>query len=247
MANIYNKLTTITDGACILTMSHRYDRHAHIKSELKKIGKPDTNDFWLQWAYATSFPYNDIIVKAINESNKGKFTKPNEYDCTRNHYSIIKTCYDLGYKSVLIMEDDIMFYNNEDYIIKSLNNIPEDYDILMFGGFTADPNVDIILKSEDYWYKNTSIGIWNCSMYMLSRKGMAYYINFMNQYLWVADGPLYMAPQNHNIVNIYISTKPIVIQCDKNIMESDIRDKNTDSINYNTMNLYEKYVNREDY
>ena len=243
---IYNKIRSITDIGYILTLSHRHDRHKHIFNQLYKIGNC-TKDNWLNISYGTSFPYNDIIINAINTSGKGRFSKPNEFDCARNHYRIIKTAYDLGYNSVCVMEDDILFYNNKDVFITYLDNIPNDYDILMFGGFTTDPNIFNVIKSEYYWYKNTSIGIWNCSMYMLSRTGMDYYIKFMDKFLWVADGPFYKAPENSQLVNTYISRIPLVIQCDKDIISSDIRNKLNDNIDYKTQNLYESFVNTDDY
>lgn len=250
-SQICNKLKEKATYAYVLTLSNRYDRHQHIYDELNKIGyniKEDINR-WLNYSFTTTFPYNDIIIDAINKSGKGRFTKPNEFDCARNHYKMVKTAYDLGYKNILIMEDDIMFYKNEDYFINALDNIPDDYDILMFGGFTTDPKIIDLMNnnSSEYWIKNTEVGIWNNSMYMLSRKGMEYYIAFMDKFLWVADGPLYKAPLNHHIVNTYISSIPLVIQCDKEKISSDIRDKNNDNIDYNTQNLYEKFVNIEDY
>lgn len=244
--SIYTKLTIKAQAAYVLTLSHRIDRQEHIKKELFAIGRT-IPDSWLNFYYATSFPYNDIIMNAINMSNKGRFTKPNEYDCARNHYSIVKTAYDLGYKSVLIMEDDIMFNKDEEYVINTLNNIPDDYDILQFGGFTTDPKILNVLDMPGYWYKNTDIGIWNCSMYMLSRKGMEYYLAFMNKFLWVADGPLYKAPLNNKIINSYIATTPIVIQYDKNILSSDIRNVENDSIDYNNQNLYESKIDKSLY
>lgn len=48
-------------------------------------------------------------MNAFNESERGLLKHPNEYDCARNHYTIIKTAYDLGYEHILVMEDDIRF------------------------------------------------------------------------------------------------------------------------------------------
>ena len=50
-------------------------------------------------------------------------------------YSIIKETYELGYNNVLILEDDIQFNKDLSLLRNTLNNIPEDYDILQFGAF----------------------------------------------------------------------------------------------------------------
>ena len=64
---------------------------------------------------------------------------------------------------------------------------------------------------------------------------------------WVADGPTYKAPLNDSIINTYLSTQPIVIQADKDVVASDIRDEKNDSIDYNTQNEYERDINKNEY
>ena len=232
----------------ILTLSNRKDRRDFIEKQLDTLGLPLGS--FLTYHYTTPFPYNPLISNAFNSSGKGRFTKPNEYDCARSHYSIIKTCYDLGYNNCLILEDDIRFLKDTKEFIYFINKIPNDYDVLQFGGFTTDRNAIEILNKYDngeYWVKHPNIYLWNASMYALSRKGMLYYIEFMNKFFTVADMPLYKAPLNYKIINAYISTKPLVIQADKNIISSDIRSKENDNIDYNTMNVYESRVKQEDY
>lgn len=238
-------------------MSHRKDRQEHITKQLCKIGwgtygKPEEITY-VNFHYGTTWPYNEFIMNAVNIASIGRFTKPNEYDCTRNHYSIVKQAYDRGDNYVLIMEDDIMFLSNFDLFNKFIDHIPDDFDILQCGGFTTDSRIidelrdinyytDDIDNVNDYWYLNESIGLWNCSMYVLSRKGMEYYINFINKILWVADGPLYKAPLNKKIIKIYNPRIPLVIQEDKNKILSDIRNKDNDKIDYLADNMYEKKV-----
>ena len=235
----------------LLTLSSRPDRQSKALKSLENIGLNTNNGLTIQ--YATPFPHNDIIAAAFNQTGKGRFTKANEYDCARNHYSIVRQAYDdPTCKFVLIFEDDIQFLNNLDIISQFIDSIPEDFDVLQFGGFTADPKITKYLKDIDnidnsYWTKHNDVGIWNCSMYALSRKGMKYYLDFMNTIFWVADGPLYKAPLNHKIINSYISTIPIVIQADKNIVSSDIRNSENDNIDYENENLYEKKVDKMNY
>ena len=69
----------------------------------------------------------------------------------------------------------------------------------------------------------------------------------MDKFFTVADMPLYFAPNNEKIINTYITTIPIVIQADKNTVPSDIRSKDTDKIDYNTMNVYESEISRNSY
>lgn len=239
------------DICYILTLSDREDRRSRMQYQFHKmyLEDIDRSDFY-HYHYTTKFPYNTLIANAFNESQKGRFTKPNEYDCSRNHYSIVKECYDRGFNNILIMEDDLKFLKDNKTFINFIGNIPVDYDILQFGGFTTDPKAKGILEKYNeniYWTKHKYIGLWNASMYALSRKGMEYYIAFMNKFFWVADGPLFKAPINDKLVNTYVSTIPLVIQEDKNIVSSDIRNNKNDKIDYQNDNVYESQVKLSDY
>lgn len=236
----------------VLSLVNRNDRREMMERQFDAMGlpRPDTTPF-IRYYYATPFPFNNIIAEAFVKSNVGMFTKPNEYDCSRNHYAMVKICQGLGYKHCLIMEDDLLFRKNTDEIIEYLNNIPSDYDIIQFGGFTADKKIHDYIKNPSenaYWTKHKDVGVWNASMYALSRKGMSYYLTFMDKIkFWVADGPTYKAPLNDSIINTYLSTQPIVIQADKDVVASDIRDEKNDSIDYNTQNEYERDINKNEY
>jgi len=247
---LFNVLKSKFDICYVLNLSDRKDRRDNMERqfalmEFENINKSE----WLRYHYTTKFPYNTLIANAFNSSKKGLFTKPNEYDCARNHYAIIKECYDRGMKHILVMEDDILFLKNNKTFLEYIHNIPDDYDILQFGGFTTDPNAVNILNKADkeYWVKHKDVLFWNASMYAMSRKGMLFYITFMNKFFWVADGPLYKAPLNDKLVNTYISTIPLVIQADKHVIKSDIRNEKNDTINYKQDNVYESRVNVNNY
>ena len=234
------------DAIYMLTLCENKNRHIAMKNMFNHMWL-DLNSINIH--YGSKFPYNDIIIEAFNNNFKKRcFTKPNEYDCARNHYSIIKEAYELGYNNVLILEDDIQFIKDILLIKETLNNIPNDYDILQFGAFTMDPNINEILDKANnkiFWSLHPNVKVWNTSMYALSRIGMQYYLKFMDKWFTVADMPLYYAPINK--VKAYLSTTPIVIQADKNTTPSDIRTPLTDAIDYNKENLYETRVDKKQY
>lgn len=243
------------DMIYILSLIERYDRRYLIEKQLKelKIDAPDSNDF-IRYFYGTTFAHNAIIANAFNENKKGKFTKANEYDCARNHYAIVKICYVLGCNHCLILEDDILFRKNPEILQEYIENLPEDYDIAQFGGFTTDNRIKNYCSNlneesgmNKYWCKHRNVGVWNCSMYALSRRGMEYYLLFMDNFFWVADGPLFKAPINDKLIDSYISRTPIVIQADKDIVKSDIRNKENDNIDYNNSNIYEQEIDLNDF
>lgn len=234
----------------LLNLSTRTDRREIMIKQLKDFGLLELytqNELDIR----TTVPfikYNKIMMHVLNQNKLGKLTKPNEYDCTHNHYSMIKQAYDQGYEYCLIMEDDIRFLKDKVAWEEYLKNVPEDFDILQFGGFTADPNINKYTNTNiRYWVKHPDVPVWNASMYALSRRGMEYYLDFIDKFFWVADGPLYRAPIDRPDLNTYISDIPLVIQEDKNIDHSDIRNKQNDNIDYNTQNAYEYKVIRNNY
>lgn len=237
------------DAVVILNLSTRKDRRRMLESQFEKLGlpKPNTTEF-IRYNFTTPFQYNELIASAFVQSKCGKFTKPNEYDCARNHYNIVRSSYDFGYEHVLILEDDILFLNDSDKIIEYLNEMPDDYDIIQFGGFTVDREwLDYKKSTEDLWVRHKKAGIWNCSMYALSRRGMEFYMAYMNKKFCVADMPVFAAPAYDNLINTYISREPIVIQADKEVISSDIRNAQNDKIDYKTQNVYEYGIDLNNY
>lgn len=236
------------DAIYVLTLSNRQDRTQGIINQLRNIGMDNMNE--VNFIYATPFPYNNLIANAFNTTKKGKFTKPNEYDCSRNHYSIVRQAYDRGYDKVLVIEDDVRFLNDVDLFIKTIDDMPKQADVFQFGGFSADINLNkYITDNVDgiNWVEHNDVGLWTTSMYALSRKGMQFYLACMDKYFWVADGPLYIAPRNNKLVNSVMNKYPLVIQADKNDVSSDIRTSETDSIDYESENVYESKISKEKY
>lgn len=246
---LFETLTQAFDQIYILTLSNRKDRRALIERQLLEMGFPQPDcDARIRYWYATPFPFNGLIANAFNKSGCGKFTKANEYDCARNHYSIIKTAYDIGLEHVLVLEDDILFLKDTELFSDFIKTMPDDYDICQMGGFTANPGILKYILNDKRWFKHKDVGLWNSSAYALSRRGMEFYLTYMDKIkFWVADGPFYKAPLSEHIINTYASNVPLVIQADKNKVASDIRDESNDNIDYNNENMYEKYVRLEDY
>jgi len=237
----------------MLTLSNRHDREEYTKKQLNAFLADEYPGFiadQLRMQYATPFPFNALIMDAFNRSGKGRFTKPNEFDCSRNHYSIVRQALDdPNCKSLLVFEDDIRFLKDVDVWNDYIDHIPEDYDIIQFGAFSADPNINKYIRpnTTEYWVKHPDVGMWTTAMYALSRKGMKYYLAMMDKLFWVADGPLYKANINSKVVNAYIATTPLIIQANKDIISSDIRDSENDTTDYENQNRYEGNINKDDY
>ena len=215
--DICKAFTDRFDRMVCLNLAERTDRRENIKRQFRKLGI----DSRVEFHTAVMHPHNDIIIDALRKAGKGNLSKPNEFSCASEHYTIIKKALLQDVEHLLIFEDDILFLNDFDYIIRTLNAIPEDFECVQFGGFTV--NSEIFTKSrhtvDGLWMQG--IPVWNMSMVGLSRKAMQMYVSWQDFYMNVAD----MAPYVWNNTDIpkgimpnpltprcWLSAKPIVVQ-----------------------------------
>ena len=230
------------DKIFCLNLSHRKDRRDKMTKQLDALGVLNSPKF--EWHISTTHLHSNIMAQAINQSKLGHFSFPNELNCAREHYSIVKKAFDLGYEHILVIEDDLLFNKDESFLSEVLDHIPENYDILQFGGFSSSSDTVNASVVNAYWMN--SVHAWNCSMYALSRKGMKFYMKFQERFFSVADNPLYHIEENRNIINGYLCRKPVVIQEISESNLSDIR-PNTEVTRNLNVNLYEKGLDRSEY
>lgn len=203
---------------------------------IKQFNKLDLN---VQMWETCRQPHMDILYTGIILSNNYEnICKYNEYNCLREHYTIIKTSYLKGYENILIFEDDIFLLNDKSLFIDFINNIPDDYDICRLGGFCNNdhPELNESFKSGLYW-KKLDFGVWGTQGFILSRKGMKYFIDYIDNVLCPADWPLFVNTNFEPIygklnykkdeINQYISTIPLLYI--RNDVPSSIRNTEEDS------------------
>ena len=167
MEKLQDVLKEKFDICYVLNLSDRKDRRNNMETQFKEMNFDNINEStWLRYHYTTKFPYNSLIASAFNESGKGRFTKANEYDCARNHYAIVKECYDRGFSNILVMEDDIKFLKNNETFLTFIHNIPVDYDILQFGGFTKIYQKNMMIIYIGQLIKMLHYGMLQCMHYL---------------------------------------------------------------------------------
>lgn len=98
----------------------------------------------------------------------------------RKHIDVYKDAIEHGYNKILVMENDIRFHNDLSYIDWYINNMPVDYDLILFDyvyGYWAKELERIsILRQNNNDSKWINIGydskVWSCGCYALSQKMM---------------------------------------------------------------------------
>lgn len=249
--DICKAFTDRFDRMVCLNLAERTDRRTNILRQFRSLGI----DGHVEFHTAVKHPHSQAIMDGLNKSGKGCFTKPNEFSCAREHYTIIKKAYLQNVEHLLIFEDDVLFMKDFEYIVNTLDNMPEGWQCCQFGGFTVDEKVfeKSIRHDSGYWMQG--IPVWNMSMVALGREAMRQYISMQDYQMNVADfapyiwnnqtpGAIVKTLPNSLTRQTWLTTRPVVIQ---NLsVESDIRGWDLNIRNTN-INAYEAWINAEDY
>lgn len=135
--------------------------------ELKRVGFKNI-DLW--WAFPN--PFDKVLLKSMPhtkmfDQNIGFF------NCSRMHYRIIKTAYELGRERVMICEDDVRFRKDIDFTDeKQVKTILEyDADVILLDGIPPKKGLLTPLKDRGDGFSDFE-SMRSCACYILSRKAM---------------------------------------------------------------------------
>lgn len=211
------------DQVYCLCLSDNLFRYERANRAFDTMGIKDQVHFW--WTCKRSFsktyaeitpslktPYYDKI-SSLNPDCYG-----NVWNCALEHYDIIKTSLFRGFEHILIFEDDISFVGSYDYFWAAMNNIPDDYDIVLFHNNNRYMFKLWSFKDEEEEYKGkyfkviNSEKVWTQNgtmMYALSKKAMEYIIN-LNDTEGLRYSDYFLSTINRQEFNIY---EPFVKIC----------------------------------
>jgi GR25 family glycosyltransferase involved in LPS biosynthesis len=170
----------------LINLVSRPDRYEKMKKQFDYFG-------WDVKEHITVIhPWCKDIAEYFNISKKGFIGSPNAFSCTREHYTLIKSAYLRGLDSICIIEDDVSFNKNlsiwEDY----LNNLPEDWDIIRICSLRGKNEQDVIeSKYPNSLWSPVNNGIFGTGCYALNRRGMAYMLKSIEDFMQPIDWPLY--------------------------------------------------------
>lgn len=177
------------------------DRLPKLKEELKRVGIDENADYF-SWVYDYPTPLLDNVYKdkRLNMSTALK-SSSREYvkRVSMKHYEIVKEAYALDYERILILENDVRFHKDLDYISTMLSNMP-DTDVVMLDKMTCSAPLEgtkykkyvkTLPENALYGDMNAS-GVFFifCSCYVLNRKAMKRIIELHEKGLLPPDTPL---------------------------------------------------------
>lgn len=177
------------------------DRLPKLKEELKRVGIDENADYF-SWVYDYPTPLLDNVYKDKRlNMNTALKSSSREYikRVSMKHYEITKEAYALGYERILILENDVRFHKDLDYISTMLSNMP-DTDVVMLDKMTCSAPLEgtkykkyvkTLPENALYGDMNAS-GVFFifCSCYALNRKAMKRIIELHEKGLLPPDTPL---------------------------------------------------------
>lgn len=216
------------DKIYCLHLSEDKEREIQIKKEFKFLGITKQVEIW--WTCKRNIS-NKIgkLLSSLHTTFYNEYSEGNDslygnvFNCSFEHYSIIKQAYLRGFENILIIEDDIVFNRDKEKIKYIIDNIPSDYDIIkFFNEFTGESYIDkpiqyVKNKKDLKQYKVSSM------CYAISRNGMKLYIEEMDKKFNIADVILDELKDNKNIKfyclsqNDFCSSRD-VSHCNSNIL-----------------------------
>lgn len=191
------------------------DRYENTLKQFSKVSILEK----IQYSIASKYP--DVGLKNNTINGVPKYTQIKSdalYHCTREHYNMINISYNKGHNHILIFEDDCQIIN-KNYFDILMNNIPDDFDIILYKYmFINSPNNISIMKENYEKFKNgiyyilTNNCYWFTGSYALSRRGMEYYMNYVKEHKFgcVADLPFGSRDFKDTNLKFYISSIPLL-------------------------------------
>ena len=160
--------------ACICFTGYR-DRQRSIEVELQRVGLSGKVHFF--WDFPSCF--SSILSKQVTHDSYHQKMFPIGY----NNYRAIKTAYELGHSSILVLEDDVRFLKNIEHLGEAISSIPDEFELVMldknfpsdeFKKFIQEHPSPLRVANKIEWRNFVSFHSSGC--YALSRAGMMKFI-----------------------------------------------------------------------
>jgi GR25 family glycosyltransferase involved in LPS biosynthesis len=176
----------------------------------KNIKIEDTEDENIKiLSYNSDKFYHNKIVS--NYRNGIKF---GEIGCSWSHINVYKKILnDNEYNNYLILEDDVKLINNLDILENTLNNLPNDFDLLHLAVSDCCTNLINFKKKEKI--NSVFYSIYNQffnrgTAYIVSKNGATKLLNYTNNFINMpADDLLSNTFNNTNNFNLYVPENPL--------------------------------------
>lgn len=257
MKTVTQRFVDYFDRIYLLTMANRKERKNCVLKQFKEIGIYDEimNSGKFEIVETVPLPITQNAINHMGMSGDIDFSydQPNvhkigQFMCASEHYKMIKRSLINGYERILILEDDVCFLKDFKYIMKALNEAPENFNILHLEGYYW-PYDD--LDAERYLSvltPNIEDARWECSdngFRLFCTAALIYSRSGMEQYCYEQEAK-FQSPDHPTfwMNDSYSYTYPLIMQEKKSVFTSDILNY---SIDIEENNVYLRYYDYNNY
>jgi len=239
------------------------ERRQKLIEELKRVGIIDRDDdpahpfFSFHLTVDNKFEENLLHTSWFRHPSQNKRFNRGALSLAMGHYHVMKEALALGYKRILVIEDDIAFLKDLEKIADIIYSIP-DGDIVMFDKITPQKDLyDELLndaKNGLYFECPHNLVLWTTSCFSLTPAAMEdicmkqeKYFNVADYYtnafvpLETNDSPIELAPRD---ITRFVSIKSIACQRPS---EETISDHGETNSVYNQEGQYACGIELEEY
>lgn len=135
------KLQEFVDGGFYINLDHREDKNGFMVNQLKNLGLHNLIE-----RFSAVAPFNTIDYR-VNDPEKMFLVG---IAASISHKTVIQIAKNRGYRNVLVLEDDALFYNDSNYnaisvIESALDELSEikDWDVFYLGADLHDPVLNL--------------------------------------------------------------------------------------------------------
>ena len=250
------KFSDYFDKVYVINLVNRPERKKFIEEQLKAIGIYDelVKADKLEWVEAIKLPLTQNAMDCMYQSGDVDFSyadnrqKVGQFMCSSEHYRVIKKSIYKGYDRILVLEDDICIMKKFEYIMRALEQVPDDFKLLHFEGFywpigDDDRNDYLSVMTETvedgYWVPSEQMKLWCTAALAYSREGMEEYCEIQERKFISPDHPTFWM-----LDRSYAYSYPLIIQERKTELVSDIANY-SDSVE--DINVYLTYYDYNNY
>jgi len=211
-------MKTIFEKIYILHYLPMKDRDIALKKKFKYLG--------IKYEYVNAIPLTDIfnndksqnLISITNKNNTWEYGEKclQHWSVAFGHYMCVYQAYYLGYKNILILENDVVINTDKDLMSKYLNDVPADADIIRYGYMEWDGyNTERFDNTNELFYKdneNNDFRYYGNQCYgLMNRKTMKIYLDSSNYIFNGNEDVQNIHRENKYNLNIYYATNPLFL------------------------------------